>query len=153
VQVSDQYICIIPKDPLFVPGSAAELEEAMRGMMTDAEEIAVEVDPVIRFRDCGENFASVHCPQCRAEIAVPEWQDMMDADLIDEERGFALRGVTMSCCGRALTLNDLDYDFAQGFSRFMISAMNPARDELGAAEILRLERAMGSPVTVIYLQL
>ena len=106
--MSDDYICIIPKDPRYVPASSAELEAVMRELMPKAEEIEVETDPGIQFRDCGGNFESVSCPDCKVELAIEDWQEMMDADFIDQDHGFRLKEYALPCCGQAHFLNDLD---------------------------------------------
>jgi hypothetical protein len=57
--------------------------------------------------------------------------------------------VETPCCGRASTLNDLDYDSPQGMPCFAISLMNPAPD-LEPEERLKVEAVLGIPLRIIW---
>ena len=148
--MSEHWICAIPRDPRHVPVATEDLERLMHSLMPRADQIEMRSDPGVQFRDCGENFESVRCPECGAEIATAAWQKLMEVDFIDPERGFRVLDYPMPCCGRTRSINDLVYAWPQGLSRFIISAMNPDRGHLSSDEIRQLEQAMGCPVTIIY---
>ena len=49
-----------------------------------------------------------------------------------------------------VTLNDLQYDWPQGFGRFALQAMNPNIGKLNAAQMAEFERILGTKLRVIY---
>ena len=52
-----------------------------------------------------------------------------------------------------MTVNDLSYDWPQGFAKFGFSAMNPDRDQITKSEMDDLARALGAPVRIIYVHI
>jgi hypothetical protein len=56
---------------------------------------------------------------------------------------FADLGVVTPCCGAATTLNDLNYDWPQGFARWWLQALNPRRGKLEPDELAKLASALG----------
>jgi hypothetical protein len=150
--MSDHWIGIIPEDPKFVPSAnaIAKAEALMAEIAPDADEIRSEISEGIRFQDCGENFISVHCPVCGAEIDTEWWREQMDRDY-HLDSGFDLKPLQLPCGHRAESLNALRYDWAQGFSRFVLDTMNPMIGRaLQPEEVTRLETTLGCPVKVIY---
>ena len=57
--------------------------------------------------------------------------------------------VETPCCGRATSLNDLDYVLPQGFACTAIELMNGGRD-LEPEEREQVEAALGLPVRIIW---
>jgi hypothetical protein len=53
------------------------------------------------------------------------------------------------CCGAATSLNDLVYEWPQGFARWALEIMNPGRGFLTDEEIERLARTVGHPLREI----
>jgi len=151
--MSDNWFVVIPSDPEFRPNKDAtsKAKQVFCAIAPLAEEIAVEhdADP-IRFFDCGGNFSRTLCPGCGAEIATDTWHRFMDTDFDATTRGFTLNRHETPCCQTQVTVNDLTYDWPQGFARFGFSAMNPDRDPLNPDEVARLETALGCPIRVIY---
>jgi len=147
--MSDHFLTLIPVDPEFVPprkaqkAAAALLSEAVPA----ADEVTSEVDEGIQFRDCGENFERVGCPRCGKGISMETWQEWMSS-AFSADAGFRLGAHTMPCCGGKATLNDLTYDWAQGFSRYSLRVMNASR-ELPDAVLPQLEKVLGCRLRVI----
>ncbi len=148
--MSDNWICIIPRDPNWTPDSIQMNAGKMilQTIMPQSEEIELAVDDNIKFRDCGGNFESVQCPKCKAAINTERWQSLMDSDY--DGNSFRICNYKMDCCGHETSLNDLEYFFAQGFSMFMARCMNPNKGELSEMEIRSIEHALTTKVTVIY---
>ena len=148
--MSDSFIRIIPVEPTFVPTKRAQKAAAavLRAAAPKADEVSSEADEQITFRDAGGNFDRVGCPACRKEIAVETWQEWMDAAYSDAG-GFRLAPLITPCCKRATTLNDLDYDMPQGFSRYELRAMNIDK-ELPSTVLKKLEGVLGCKLRVIH---
>ena len=148
--MSDNWIALIPKDPRHVPD--AERQSRARARLAeiapDADEIEIKVSDQIEFVDCGANFERIRCPSCNTEISVEWWQERMDADCVDG--GFTLRQYAMSCCGVGHSLDQLLYEWPQGFARFVIGAMNPKIDKLSDEQKAEFEEVLGTPLRVIY---
>ena len=110
MNISDNWITLIPENPTFVPDVAkrCEVRNRFAEIAPEAEEITIEVQDAIEFFDCGTNFERIRCPSCGSEIPVEWWQDRMDEDYCD---GFKLAEYSTPCCGANSTLNDLAYQF------------------------------------------
>lgn len=147
--MSDNWITLIPEDPRFVP--EAERVERARARFAeiapDADEIEVEVSDEVRFIDCGGNFECVRCPACRAEIPTEWWGDRMDEEFTG---GCKLRDFATPCCGAQRSLNDLVYEWPQGFARFALSAMNPRIGRLDGRHVEEFEDILGTELRAIY---
>jgi hypothetical protein len=149
--MSDHWIGIIPRDPHFIPSdeAIAAAEEYMANLAPDADEIEGVVSATVQFRDCGGNFIDIRCPICNAEISIEWWHEQMgDEDYW--ENGFNLNPVRTPCGHDAASLNELKYDWEQGFSRFILDTMNPNIGRLDDEQVSRLEGILGCPVKVIY---
>jgi hypothetical protein len=147
--MSDHWITLIPEDPLFIPDAAngTRARDRLAEIAPDAEEIEVKVCEEVEFFDCGENFERIRCPACRSEIPVEWWQARMDDDYND---GFKLAKYDTPCCGTAYTLHELTYEWAQGFGRFALDAMNPNIEQLDDKYKAELEDILGARLRVIY---
>ena len=66
-----------------------------------------------------------------------------------EEHGFRLHPLSLPCCGHKATLNDLRYDWPQGFSQFALTAMN-AGGKVPKKLLAELEATLGCKLRVIY---
>jgi hypothetical protein len=147
--MSDHWIGIIPRNPFFVPSdeSIARTKKFMAEVAPEAEGIRSEITDAVRFRDCGVNLTTIRCPFCDAELSSEWWSERMGEDW---DADFELRQVELPCGHEAGSLNDLRYDFDQGFSRFILDAMNPNIGVLTPSEISHFEEWLGCPVKVIY---
>lgn len=147
--MSDNWIFLIPHSPKHVP-----TEEKRRRALTRFTQFAPEADKIeetisdtVRFFDCGSNFERILCPSCRAEIPIDWWQDQMSGD---GDSGFDLQFLPLPCCGGKKTLNDLEYEWPQGFGRFSIEAMNPNIGKLEDTDKAKFEAILECPLKVIY---
>jgi hypothetical protein len=159
--VSDHSLHLIPENPSFVPEADREAAalELLRTLAAEATarwaeawarngsdfpfpgggEVSARTDDHVTFRDAGENFTRVTCPGCQANIAMDTWTAWMSADY--DGKGFPLRCLTLPCCGRQTTLNHLDYDRPQGFSRFELVADRMGK--LPPDALAEIEKALG----------
>jgi hypothetical protein len=155
--MSDNWIAVIPYEPDYIP-STSQAEAALsflQALAPDSDEVTFSTDDHIRFRDCGANLESISCPFCGAHLDQDWWSERMaedsGGDLEDfYDRGFLLKPITLPCCGASASLNQLVYSFDQGFSRFILEAMNPNIGRLDDAHVQRLSDLLGTPLRVIY---
>jgi hypothetical protein len=148
--MSDSCIALIPLDPLFLPQVEAIRAAADRfaAIAPEAGRIEIRSSDHIQFFDCGANLERICCPSCGSELDTEWWQERMDEDCGDE--GFQLRDYRMPCCNHESSLNDLRYDWPQGFARFGIDAMNPNIGELTDEQVREVELLLKTPLRVIY---
>lgn len=148
--MSDNWIALIPKDPHFVPsehhGKAAAAYLA--SIAPESDEIDVRVDNKIQFHDCGGNLESICCPRCNATIDPDWWSDRMSDDF--EGDGYQLKLHQTPCCHSWASLAELIYDFDQGFSRFIVEAMNPNIGELSTEQLENFRHLLGTEIRAIY---
>jgi hypothetical protein len=150
--MSDNWIATIPRDPNFVPTSE-NIQRALgylRSIAPASEEVTFSIDPTIRFRDCGANLESILCPHCRASLDQEWWDERMSEDCDDGGEGFRLQMFSLPCCNASANLNELIYSFDQGFSRFILEAMNPNIGQLAANQDKKLAELLGTDIKVIY---
>ena len=149
--MSDHYVCLIPATPEFIPSKASQtaaIALIQKAWHQNVPVITLETDEHIAFRDCGENFESIHCPHCSTEVQVEYWQDLMDQDYSNED-GFRLRTISMPCCGHISTLNDFRYKWPMGFSRFIIR-FSDLGHEISDHLLIELESVIGCKLRVIH---
>lgn len=58
------------------------------------------------------------CPSCHKTLEITEWQKIMNKDYVDS--GFEMNKYAMPCCNALLNLNELEYYFYQGFSKYAV---------------------------------
>jgi hypothetical protein len=147
--MSDNWIALIPEDPIFIPDPAKQSRARDRfvEIAPDAEEIVIKVCEGVEFFDCGGNFERILCPSCRSEISVDWWQSRMDDDY---DNGFKLAQYSMPCCDAAHTLYELVYEWPQGFARFALDSMNPDIGRLEDKYKSEFEEILGTKLRVIY---
>jgi hypothetical protein len=145
--MSDTFLRIIPTNPSYVPdeirqGKARNILQKL----FDREDAEFETTAEVEFVDQGQNFESVHCNRCGQEIGPEDWQNAMNASYETKFENLIFR---TPCCCTETSLNDLDYRWPAGFSRFSISIQNPQTviDELTIKE---LENAIGAPLRIIW---
>jgi hypothetical protein len=146
--MSDNWMIVIPVDPLAVPPK--ERAEAAFALLTtmrpEAEEPELYLSDQPEFFHCGSNFGNVFCPFCAAEIR-EWWSKPIDAWWKSADRRDL--AVETPCCGRATTLNDLDYVCVQGMACVAVTLRNPNFD-LEPQERSKVEDALGLPVRVVW---
>lgn len=151
--MSENFLRLLPTDPTFVPSAAAASAalRALRLIAPRSHEIDVVEEPEVVFLDAGGNFSAVRCPACQAELVIiPWWQDEMSRAY---ETKFEDLSVVPPCCGSPTTLNDLDYDWPQGFARWWLEARNPDRGKLQPHELGELAAAVGHPLREVWTHL
>ncbi len=72
----------------------------------------------------------------------------MDEDYSDD--GFKLAAYATPCCGKIGTLNELVYEWPQGFGRFALDAMNANIGKLEDRYKQEFENILGTKLRVIY---
>jgi hypothetical protein len=147
--MSDNWVTLIPEDPMLIPEVAKQLlaRRRLAEIASEADEVEIIVSDNVEFFDCGANFGRILCPACQSEIAVAWWQAQMDADYGD---GFVLARHATPCCGARHTLHELVYEWPQGFARFALEAMNPNIGKLEDRFKEELEGILGTKLRVIY---
>ena len=147
--MSDDWILLIPEDPTFVPSAQSQSRALQRfgEIAPAADEIKLVVSDTVEFFHCGVNFERVRCPSCGTEIPDAWWKERMDED---HENGFALSSYSTPCCGSRRTLNELTYEWPQGFGRFALEAMNANIGELDGHRRHEFEDILATKLRVIY---
>jgi hypothetical protein len=143
--MSDNWIIVFPAKPDFVPAEAARQRALayLKQQVPDAEKVVVEVTDKTQFIDCGGNFERILCPTCRHELSISWWHERMDEEYAED---YPMRQHEVPCCRATWTLNDLVYEWPQGFARFTVEAMNPGICNLSEGAMLEFERILGTKV-------
>lgn len=149
--MSDNYLVLIPTDPTW---QADEAGADRAGRLVDqlapeAEGIDALAMDEVEFFDAGENFERARCPLCGADVT-EWWPAAMDAA---SELAFADLSVTMPCCGRPASLNELAYEMPQGFASFALVVTEPGIDQLDGEALRKLGEAIGHPLRAIWQRL
>jgi hypothetical protein len=147
--MSDDWLIVIPADPLAKPPSdrAQATCELLRALRPEAEHPEIVTYDTPEFIYCGENFTTVFCPLCQADLGDDWLDDAMRSWW--ESADHRILSVETPCCGRTTSLNDLDYLSPQGFACFSIELMNPYRD-LEPEEFRQVESTLGLPARIIW---
>lgn len=153
--MSDTIIKIIPSAPDF------RIPEEKRTAITNfldkhiaADKIGFCIWDAPGFVDCGGNLERIKCPVCGAELSFDWWGGEMDAS--HSKSHFRDLAVHTPCCGQEVSLNNLDYYFACGFSSIVLEILNPAGGPgtlPAQKEILdETARMMGTDIRIIFAQ-
>jgi hypothetical protein len=145
--MSDNWIILIPTRPDYVPDPhARETARALLAEFLPQAEVTAPVSSEIEFVHPFENWSGVRCPLCHADIE--EW--CIEAITRESETAFENLTVTTPCCGGTTSLNDLDYIWPAGFSRFSLEAYRPNVEQLDVQAVKRLESILGCPLRLIW---
>lgn len=130
--MSDTVKSFIPCSPDYAP-TVEQADGIKKGLPVGAE---LETTDEMQFCDAGQNFESVRCPFCYANL-MEWWGHAMDAAYSDGH-GFTVLNTITPCCGRAVSLNDLTYHFPQGFckTKITIDIDSDKTDEAGILKTL-----------------
>ncbi|MEW9701959.1 hypothetical protein [Paenibacillus sp. SI8] len=141
--MSDVILKLIPKDPEFVPNETklGKAKDWINLNVSNEKTEYIETDEV-RFIDQGENFEGVSCPLCFSKIEIDWWSAAMDNA---SESSFHNLSMVTDCCNKATSLNDLNYKWNAGFSRFSIEIINP-KDDLTLEHIECLGQLLGCQI-------
>lgn len=128
---------LIPCDYQFIPENESA-DQAVRFLKQNikADDITYDIFENPEFIDCGENLTEISCPYCKAEIDFDRWGEMMNECSSSD---FSNLEISLPCCGKKSSLNDLIYDFPCGFARFEIDISEPEAT-LDDAEIHEVEK-------------
>jgi hypothetical protein len=127
--VSDTFLRLFAADPDHVPDAvtARRAKNAAEHLFPLSDEVQVEIYSRVTLIDCGENLTRVLCPRCGAEHSFQWWAEQMEIlahgemwDSVDVDAT-----MTVPCCGRAVTLRSLGYDWPMGVARFTVDVRNP----------------------------
>lgn len=122
--ISDNIIKIISKRHLDeLPFSEEYVISEVKKLLTNAD-VNCEKYNNVRFIDCGSNLESIRCPLCGSNIDFDVWGEYME---VASEKDFIKLDTVMKCCGRTVSLNELDYYFECGFAKFEIRLINPEK--------------------------
>jgi hypothetical protein len=138
--MSDTWIQFIPTDPNYRPSilDAEVAKGLLASFVPDADEVGFKFTGNVEFIHPGGNLSGVKCPACGAN-AEPWWQDAMDAAY---KTGFSNLGVTAACCGACVSLNELNYLWPAGFTKFVLEAMNPNVRDLTPYQTGQLSKSL-----------
>jgi hypothetical protein len=136
--MSDIVVRVIPPDPQRVP---SESERALclallRQRLPGADAIRETLTAKVRFVDAGDNFHEITCPACGKHVELDDWAEAM---MRSSGADFENLAAKFPCCGKETSLNDLRYDWPQGFARWDLEVRNPGlsrEDFAGIAEEL-----------------
>ena len=144
--MSDNYLTLIPTDPYFVPTDEEmrEAQAALAALVPNAGQVIARVTPAPAFVDAGVNFQRVSCNECGSEIPQEAWVSAMQ---VAAQTDFADLGTLTPCCGARVSLNDLVYDWPQGFARFALEVMNPDVESVDAS---RIAQVVGHPLRLVW---
>src|SRR5579884_1054426 len=81
--------------------------------------------PICRSSFSAENFEATYCPFCQSDITDWWWQELHVWTDRADQRDLT---TTTPCCRRATSLNDLDFDWPQGFACVGFRLLNPGVD-------------------------
>jgi endogenous inhibitor of DNA gyrase (YacG/DUF329 family) len=93
---------------------------------------------LVQLFGCG-NWSGVNCPKCGADVE-DWWKDAMDKAWAPELKNLS---VSTPFCGHSTTLNDLNYVWPAGFSRFVLEAMKSNISQTTAEQDQALSEALG----------
>lgn len=149
--MSDNWLQLIPSDPLFRP--SPELAESVRQLFASfvpqADEVSAEMTGKVQFFDPGSNWSGVQCPVCGVD-AESWWEEAMNSAAAG---GFTSLGCVADCCGAEVSLNELRYVWQAAFGSFALVAMNPNVEHLLPAQKSQLERQLGCDLRVVWTHL
>ena len=67
----------------------------------------------------------------------------------EADSGYPLRAKEMPCCHAQVSIDQLKYDWPQGFACFSVEAMNPNIRDLSEEDMEEFERLLGCKVRKI----
>lgn len=149
--MSDYIVKVIPGDP-FYRMDARDAQQVVSLLKTRFPTCSVEAAfyETPAFVDCGGNLVGISCPVCGASLSFDWWRDAMDVSFQD---GFSDLSVTLPCCGKASSLNDLSYNFPCGFSCVEFDVWNPPEFFLDEELSAKLQTLLGGRFRTIHAHL
>lgn len=159
--MSDNWITLVAQPPNFVP-HAHDQQQALaqfKAMAPDADEVQLVEHDGVQLFDCGANLEAITCPHCTALVDMDWWGETMGLDYAAGQQehdtpetapAFGLADHAAPCCGKAVSLNRLIYDWPQAFGRFAISAMNPNISRISEPQLEAFQNTLKCDLIVVY---
>lgn len=117
----DFVVKFIPADYKFAPDylAATKGKELLCELLPDIPKggISFTTSPNPCLIDNDGNLDSIHCPHCNEYVSSYWWREAVSDAYRDD---FWELSVSMPCCGKTASLNELDYHPHLGFSRFVL---------------------------------
>ncbi|HLW01836.1 MAG TPA: hypothetical protein VKT82_24495 [Ktedonobacterales bacterium] len=146
--MSEDYLRLVPVDPEYVPSAAAQAKaHRLFTALFPGAAVAVQVTDAVAFIDSGSNLDRILCPSCGANLSLEWWSQAMDQAYAASR--FRALQVTLPCCGQHASLNDLAYEGAVGFARFVLEVRAPGHD-LTDQQVARSESLVGCHLRTIW---
>lgn len=138
---------IIPINPSLIPNKTQQ-DKAKEFLLKSYVKDSIEfiITETIEFVDPGEFFESTACNLCGELIETEDWQNAMDNSY--EEQFTDLEFIT-PCCKKKTSLNDLHYNSAAGFAKFMITITDTVY-EFPEKDIAELQQILQTPLRLIW---
>ena len=146
--MSDHYLRLVPADPRWraAPEAAKAATRILAEMLPAAEDIRAHHEDGVVFYDAGSNTERIACPACGADLD-DWWGDAMEKAYAT---GFRDLTVVTPCCAAKSSLNDLVYVWPAAFGAFALEARNPGISAITDSQRADLERALGSPLKIVW---
>ena len=150
--MSENILRIIPTEPGFRPSddAARALIDRVRQIAPDARDVEIVDSSDVTFVDAGANFETVSCSVCGVSLDLDWWSEQMS---VAWDTRFEELDVVTPCCNSTRTLNELDYQWPQGFARWFVTVHDPNRGPIDQSEIDSLRFALGHELRVIWAHL
>lgn len=148
--MSDIIMKIIPVVPTYT--ISKEMDEKVIECLKKnvcADDISVRFSEKPQFVDCGDNLENIHCPFCKEKLYFGWWGEAMNKA---SESDFENLIILLPCCGKQVSLNDLDYHFPCGFSCVEFDVFNPLA-EPDEACLNQVKEILGVATRIIWAHL
>ena len=141
----DFLVKFIPADYKFAPDYLMATKgrdllcELLPGIPKD--DISFKTSPNPTLVDNDGNLESIHCPHCNEYVSSLWWREAVSDAYRDD---FWALVVSMPCCGKTASLNELTYHPHLGFSRFTLEvhgSIHSSTDQI----IEKLSELYGQP--------
>ncbi|HEU5384086.1 MAG TPA: hypothetical protein VFV38_52495 [Ktedonobacteraceae bacterium] len=139
--MSTNLLILIPAEPTYRPASvfAEQAQDLLKKRFPQTAEVSVSLFEEVEFIATGGNLERIRCPCCQSVLDEQWWIAAMERAY--NETRFADLTVTLPCCGRVSSLNDLHYEWPAGFARFQLHIRDPSH-EIDEATFQELERIL-----------
>jgi len=124
------------------PSGTQDQARSLFASLVQGEDIRASVTEDVAFVDPGSNLERILCPKCGNVLSEDWWGQAMDRAYAETQ--FQNLDVTVPCCERRCSLNDLCYDGPAGFARFL--ALHSC---FGSADGAHVLRALTDPSRII----
>lgn len=145
--MSDYIVKIIPTDCTYsITNKQADHILKLIKSKIKADDIRTFIYETPVFIDCGSNLKAISCPHCGAELDFNWWGESMNTA---SENHFKELSITMPCCDKESTLNDLLYDFPCGFACIEFYILNPVTN-FDTETLSIIKDLLGNPIRVVH---